>query len=114
MIKELEYAIVDGARGASDLHSSEYYLNIFYYNILKAFSIVQVDNSILVQYDDVEHVDEVNIVCVFGRGFLITIHYNLTVYSSLEVTNHEIPIELVNRWKVDTIRELRCTTFIFN
>lgn len=90
---------------------------VYYYNltieILKYFSAFQIDNKIIVTYEDVENIDRVELSRI-SSGFYLDIYYDLFIHTRLMILDDEIPNSLKYNWNVRTERNLHETIFIFN
>lgn len=116
MVKELGI-IRDGNGeiiGCLDEVDRAYYYNLTL-DILKYFSAFQVDNKIIISYEDVEHIDRIVLsISNYGSSLYLDIYYNLFVHTKLMVLDDEIPSSLKHNWNVTVERNLRETIFTFN
>lgn len=116
MVKELSVIRDGGGKilGCSTNANQAYYYYLTL-DILKYFSVFQVDNKIIVTHEDVEHIDRIEISRFsYGSGFYLDIYYNLFVHTKLIVLDDEIPSSLKYDWEVTTESNLRETIFTFN
>lgn len=113
MIKELNYRGVKIFGITDDNIENYYYEDILPNIILKYFSIIQLDNSIIIQYEDIEHINKVDLEYYNGKLSAI-VRYNQINFLKLSITDYELSTKLIDRWDIITDREPNCTTFKFN
>lgn len=116
MVKELGI-IRSGSGGIIGCKSAAdqvYYFNLTI-EILKYFSAFQVDNKIVITYEDVEHIDRVELSRFnYGPDLYLDIYYDLFIHARLMILDDEIPNSLKYDWNVRIERNLCETIFIFN